>query len=129
MLVLILTLLILWLLFPLLKRYVIPRVQQFLIRQALKGFARKAGFDVPPSGSRRGRGNTRRGSRNEGRGGRPSGDSRRGKEPLIPKEYAEDVEFTEIHSYSSEMEIRTPESKIKIEEQVSDAEVIEIKKE
>lgn len=129
MLVLILTLLILWLLFPLLKRYVIPRVQQFLIRQAVKGFARKAGFDVPPAGSRRGRENNRRANRGDERRGRSTRDSRQTKEPLIPKEYAEDVEFTEIRSYSSEIDIETPEKNIKIEEQVSDAEVIEIKKE
>lgn len=54
-----------------------------------------------------------------------------GSGPVIPKEYAEDVEFTEYHSYSSDT-IAAEDSKsqhIVVESQVSDAEIIEIKKE
>ncbi|MDE6552575.1 MAG: hypothetical protein K2K98_06415 [Muribaculaceae bacterium] len=51
--------------------------------------------------------------------------------PLIPKEYAVDVEYTEIRSYSSEETIASDGSTVRftVESQVSDAEIIEIKKE
>lgn len=57
------------------------------------------------------------------RHGYPSG-------PLIPKEYAVDVEYTEIRSYSSEETIASDGHTVsyKIESQVSDAEIIEIRK-
>lgn len=45
--------------------------------------------------------------------------------PLIPKEYAVDVEYTEIRSYSSENADRV---RYTVESQVSDAEIIEIRK-
>lgn len=50
--------------------------------------------------------------------------------PLIPKEYAVDVEYTEIRSYSSEETIASDGKTVryKIESQVSDAEIIEIRK-
>ena len=51
--------------------------------------------------------------------------------PLIPKEYAVDVEFTEIRSYSSEEAIGADGKTVlyAVESQVSDAEIIEIRKE
>lgn len=50
--------------------------------------------------------------------------------PVIPKEYAEDVEFTEIRSYSEESVIAGDGGKVRYssESQVSDAEILEIKK-
>lgn len=50
--------------------------------------------------------------------------------PLIPKEYAVDVEYTEIRSFSSEETIASDGNTVryKIESQVSDAEIIEIRK-
>lgn len=51
--------------------------------------------------------------------------------PLIPKEYAVDVDFTEIHSYSEETVISDAGDgrvKFRTESQVSDAEIIEIRK-
>lgn len=49
---------------------------------------------------------------------------------LIPKEYAEDVEFTEFHSYSEDTVIADDHGKatFRSESQVSDAEIIEIHK-
>lgn len=51
--------------------------------------------------------------------------------PIIPKEYAVDVDFTEIHSYSDETVI-SDDSKgnveFRTERQVSDAEIIEIRR-
>ena len=51
--------------------------------------------------------------------------------PLIPKEYAVDVEYTEIRSYSSEETIASDGKTVRytVESQVSDAEIIEIRKE
>ncbi len=51
--------------------------------------------------------------------------------PLIPKEYAVDVEYTEIRSYSSEETIASDGQSVRytVESQVSDAEIIEIRKE
>ncbi len=50
--------------------------------------------------------------------------------PLIPKEYAVDVEYTEIRSYSSEETIASDGKSVRyaVESQVSDAEIIEIRK-
>lgn len=58
------------------------------------------------------------GNRSRRRGSYSSG-------PLIPKEYAVDVEYTEIRSYSSE---DTDRVRYTVESQVSDAEIIEIRK-
>ena len=51
--------------------------------------------------------------------------------PLIPKEYAVDVEYTEIRSYSSEDTIAADGNRVRytVESQVSDAEIIEIRRE
>lgn len=50
--------------------------------------------------------------------------------PLIPKEYAEDVDFTEVRSYSEETDIASGGENVRFrqESQVSDAEIIEIRK-
>lgn len=85
---------------------------------------------MPP----RDKGNSRRQSHTAGSRKTTGGSRRRGQrvkeEPVIPKEYAEDVEFTEVRSYSEEEKIGG-ESSIRYahESQVSDAEIIEIKKE
>lgn len=51
---------------------------------------------------------------------------------ILPKEYAEDVEFTEYKEYSSSSTIKSKsddaETEIKVESQVSDVEFTEIKK-
>ncbi|MDE5872241.1 MAG: hypothetical protein K2H22_09910, partial [Muribaculaceae bacterium] len=50
--------------------------------------------------------------------------------PLIPKEYAVDVEYTEIRSYSSDQTIASENDRVRftVESQVSDAEIIEIRR-
>ena len=63
----------------------------------------------------------------------PYGYRRRGRGyssgPLIPKEYAVDVEYTEIRSYSSDETIASDGHAVRytVESQVSDAEIIEIR--
>ena len=58
------------------------------------------------------------------------GRDRYGNEPLIPKEYAEDVEFTETKDYSSSESENKGGEKLETyhESQVSDAEWTEVKK-
>lgn len=61
----------------------------------------------------------------------PFGADRYTDEPLIPKEYAEDVEFTETKDYSSSETHTTPSGVKKEtynESQISDAEWTEVKK-
>lgn len=54
-------------------------------------------------------------------------------EEIIPREYAEDVEFTEYKEYSSsttvseEKDSATGDTRIKVEKQVEDADFVEIK--
>ena len=60
----------------------------------------------------------------------PFGQDRYENEPLIPKEYAEDVEFTETKDFSSTESINKGKGKVETyhESQVSDAEWTEVKK-
>lgn len=52
----------------------------------------------------------------------------RERRPIIPKEYAEDVEFTETIDYSEKVYRNSARKEIYHERQVSDAEFVEIKK-
>lgn len=60
----------------------------------------------------------------------PFGQDSYGKEPLIPKEYAEDVEFTETKDYSDNETHIHSSQKVETyhESQISDAEWTEVKK-
>lgn len=83
-------------------------------KQAEKEARRNNGFTRPSSGSQ-------------------SRDPFRQKpDSILPKEYAEDVEFTEYKEYSSSTTIKSEDSgtetEIKVESQVSDVEFTEIKK-
>ena len=59
----------------------------------------------------------------------PYGHGRYGNEPLIPKEYAEDVEFTETKDFSESQYHREKTGKVETyhESQISDAEWTEVK--
>lgn len=129
-----LTILILWCAWILMRRFLTPWLTRWMIRRATRFAARQAGFDPDrfSTGSRRRRqGNGRRDNRTDSRRNRRPTNH----EPIIPPEYAEDVEFTEFHSYSEETVIstETPEgnrhnhsAQVKVESQVTDAEIIEI---
>lgn len=106
-------------LFRLLRPYILRWMQRRMDR-----YVRNA-MGVPPDEKR----HDRRRRRQETPPPHPR-QSRSGEsEPLIPKEYAEDVTFTEIHSYSEDAVIadRGDHQRVKVESQVSDAEIIEIK--
>lgn len=96
------------------------------MRQAIKQFTRRAGFDSDAGRSRKKKENSRQSRKRQTP---PRHSSSEG--PIIPREYAEDVEFTEIHTYSEETVIGstangTRKGKEVEEEQVSDAEIIEV---
>lgn len=123
--ILLFVVLFVWLVWPYitrwLKRKAIERAEDYM----------RASMGMPPRDKKR---NGR--AREENRRGeyyqreeryRHAGD---GKEPLIPKEYAEDVEFVETKDYS-DTDVRTEGKETRKtyhESQISDAEFVEIKK-
>ena len=119
------------LLIVLLICWVGPRIKRWLQRKAMEkaeDYMRQT-FGMPPrenSRKSKKRDKKQQETNNRGRTQRPYS-SHAG--PIIPKEYAEDVEFVEIIDYSSS-EIRMEkkgETKIYHESQISDVEWTEIK--
>lgn len=116
---------------PYIYRLLRPYIYRWMQRRA-ENYMRAA-MGMPPRDKNAGR-RRETGPRDEAERSRETGRrrERRGHaasgEPLIPKEYAEDVAFTEIHSYSEETVIGGDDGhvRIKTESQVSDAEIIEI---
>lgn len=111
-----------------------PYVSRWLKRKAMEKAEdyMRASMGMPPRDKRRSRQGSqqRQQSENSRQRRNPFGPERYTNEPLIPKEYAEDVEFTETIDYS-QTEIRTEKSKhekVYHESQISDAEFTEIKK-
>lgn len=105
------------------------------IKRALYGFiARKAedslrrSMGMPPRKEQK----KKRSQRRENSSGRSTGRHASGRpgEPVIPKEYAEDVEYVEIKSYSEDTVIREDASGrqtvVESESQIEEAEVISI---
>ena len=114
-----------------------PSIAKWLKRKAMERAEDyiRSSMGLPPREKKRGKKNSgQNNQRQEGYYYRSSGSERRygdKKEPLIPKEYAEDVEFTETIDYSSTTETRIENgNKIKYhhESQISDVEWVEIKK-
>lgn len=112
---------------PILWRRLKPYFFRWMQRRT-EDYVRNA-MGMPPRDKSKTRSNGRRSYSSSGNGqhtqshGYSSG-------PLIPKEYAVDVEYTEIRSYSSEENIAADGNSVryKVESQVSDAEIIEIRK-
>ncbi len=114
---------------PLLWRWLKPYFYRWMQRRT-EDYVRKA-MGMPPR-------EKKKKSRTEGGGQSYSASGAYGRRsnsrgyyssgPLIPKEYAVDVEYTEIRSYSSETTIASDGKhvKYKVESQVSEAEIIEI---
>lgn len=117
-LILILLIILTVLLWPRISRW----LQRFMLRRAESYFRKAAGMPPPPRQRRQthGRSNS---SRESTRYYRSS------EEPIIPKEYAEDVEFVEVKEFQ-ETEIRADAKNIGKEyheSQVTDAEWEEVK--
>lgn len=107
---------VLIILFPYIMRF----AQRLMLRRMEKMFRRAAGLDEEPKKSKR----KRKESRRE--------ESARGSGPIIPKEYAEDVEFVETKVFTEEIEIKEEVNsdgsrRVKAERQVTDVEWEEIK--
>lgn len=117
---------------PYIWRWLQPHFYRWAQRRT-EDYVRRA-MGMPPHGRRQSRasGQSRSTYGNSTRGNAATSSRRRHKatESVIPKEYAEDVEFTEIHSYSEESVIASDGKSVSFvsESQVSEAEIIEIKK-
>lgn len=118
---------VLFLLWPTIKkwlaRYMAHKTEDFI----------RSATGMPPRDKGRGRGSSAPGGASYSREGRQRGprrDPRQSAEPIIPREYAEDVEFVESVEYS-ETRIREDYAdgsrRVVTESQVSDAEYVEIK--
>lgn len=124
---------------PLLWRWLKPYFLSWAQRRT-EDYVRNA-MGMPPRDRNRSRSQQRQsysssGGYSSGSRSQDSYGDRRGRRgyssgPLIPKEYAVDVEFTEIRSYSSEDTIASDGKTVRytVESQVSDAEIIEIRRE
>ena len=131
-LIIILIPLALWLLRPLIRKW----IYRTLERKAEDMLRRAAG--MPPRGKKQRSNNAAEEDDGSYRAGSSSSSYHTGygygyerhDGPIIPREYAEDVEFTEYRDYSSDTKIRTSdtgEQSIVIEKQVTDVQWEEIK--
>ena len=126
--ILILVVLFFWLLWPKisrwLKRKAMERAEDYM----------RASMGMPPRNKKRDKSRQNKeyeGNTSYGRQRRnPFGPERYTEEPIIPKEYAEDVEFTEMKDYSESYKNNKEGEKTETyhESQISDAEWTEIKK-
>ncbi len=116
---------------PMLWRWLKPYFYRWMQRRT-EDYVRRA-MGMPPRDKKKsGSGNRSQAYSSSGSYGSRGNDRRRNSSgPLIPKEYAVDVEYTEIHLYSSEETIAFDGKSVRysVESQVSDAEIIEIRKE
>lgn len=135
-LIFIIVLVLLWLVWPVVTRTIRTWVMRKLQRRA-EDYMRAAAGMPPREETKRARRSAKGTNRQENRAQGASGASRQRRtyrssdEPLIPKEYAVDVEFTEIKEYSETVTIgpegQTAETREWHESQVSDVEWTEIK--
>lgn len=144
-LLIIIILVALWLLWPVIWRLIQPAVQRYVARKTEDYIRRATGMPPRPKQESRQKKQKKessapKGDNNDTRGEwfYDTGERRRrqqqrrrsGREPLIPKEYAVDVEFVEIKDYSSATVIGEDNSsrqQVYNESQVSDAEYVMIK--
>ena len=109
-----------------------PRLSRWLKRKAMERAENyvRASMGMPPREKKRRDKNSQntQGFYNQRQRRNPFGPDRYTKEPIIPKEYAEDVEFTETIDYSHKEQRSTQSSSSYHESQISDAEWTEIKK-
>ena len=130
--ILILIVLFFWLVWPVisrwLKRKAMERTENYI----------RSKMGMPPRDKSRGDQRGRQGQRNyqygssQGRRRNPFGPDRYTSEPIIPKEYAEDVEYIETKEFSSTTTSTFETGKKKTSEtyhesQISDAEWVDIK--
>lgn len=125
--VLLIIFIVVFALLPLLARLLRPLLMRYMARKAEDYMRRAAG--MPPRGKKR-CGDPGRRQEAYSRGGDTRGSRRyygRRQGPIIPPEYAEDVEFVEIKEYSRSESRDDGKVTWREESQVSDAEWEEIK--
>lgn len=136
-------LIIIFLVLLLFGRYLGPLVQKWMMGKMEDRFRRMAGMPTRKEerkmrreamkNAAKGNPHAQSGSRRKSGGGMNTNETRHPHSPIIPKEYAEDVEFVEIKSYSEEIRIegedtsKKKKEKVVYESQVEDAEFTEIK--
>lgn len=118
-------------LFPYISRWLKRKAQQ-KTNDFLEDYIRDAMGLPPRPGSKKERRQRKRAAKEEAGGtyySRRRGSSYGREESAADmlRQYAEDVDFTETYDYSSDPERHTTEAKIKTEQQVSDAEWVEVK--
>ena len=122
--ILILVIIFFWLIWPVIARW--------LKRKALEKAENyvRASMGMPPRDKKKTGNRETSESYYQRKRKNPFGDDRYTSEPIIPKEYAEDVEFTETKDFSDTQTRISKEGETKIyhESQISDAEWTEIKK-
>ena len=121
--ILILIVLFIWIVWPYiarwLKRKAMERAEDYM----------RASMGMPPRDKSKKKESENNSSYYQRERRNPFGKNAYGKEPIIPKEYAEDVEFTETIDYSETSEHHKNKSTSTYHEsQISDAEWTEIKK-
>lgn len=126
-LIILILLIIFW---PRIWRWLRPHVIHWM-QHKTEDYVRRS-MGMPPRDKKRSSGSSETGRQQQTRSRRRNSSSRHRYHSgsVIPKEYAEDVDFSEVRSYSEERKFSKGDGEIKYrqESQVSDAEVIEIKK-
>ncbi len=114
---------------PTISRRVSGFVRQWIARAVERRIRRMMGIPPEPEKNRRSSARSARQNHTEETRGRQAGHGQH--EPLIPKEYAVDVEYTEIREYSSRTEIHPDPDGVRVvtESQVTDAEYVVIRPE
>lgn len=121
--ILILIVVFFWLIWPTIARWLKKKAME-----RAEDYVRSS-MGMPPRDKRRKGGNHQNGPYYERERGNSHYNHRGEHGPIIPKEYAEDVEFIETKDYSEKEPIKTAKVKeVYKESQISDAEYIEIKK-
>ena len=113
---------------PMLWRWLKPYFFRWMQRRT-EDYVRNA-MGMPPRDKSKKHSSGRQSYSSSGAYGSRSRSRRYSSGPLIPKEYAVDVEYTEIRSYSSEETIASDGKQVRysVESQVSDAEIIDIRR-
>lgn len=126
-LIILILLIIFW---PYIWRWLRPYVIRWM-QHKTEDYVRRS-MGMPPRDKKRSNESSETGRQQQTRASRRDSSRRRWYHSgsVIPKEYAEDVDFSEVRSYSEERAFLKGDGEIKYkqESQVSDAEVIEIKK-
>lgn len=133
--VLLLIFMILLLAGPLLRRWLGPLLQGWMMHRVEDQFRRAAGMPSRKEEKKQRKARRKRGENSSTReyGRKPHTARQRQHAPIIPKEYAEDVEFVEIKEFSDDSEITYRYESLReeitwqTEEQVEEAQFEDIK--